>query len=463
MSTTALFEQPNARAPAARIVLAPDAAIFHGYQNFTLTADSVTIDATDANLLRRYEMLATVFQPSLFTRRTVLDLGSNSSFFGFWALQRGAASVTAVDLDETYIAMVRRACRQLNIFQLNPVCAKVDSWQEPADVVLAMALVHWLYSCTASFGSLDTLIGWLASLTRYTLIIEWIAPADPAIQSFGHLDHNPSLARAPYSYAAFDAALRKHFCHVASLGFHSPTRQLFLARKTTRDIDLSGPLPVLHDPATILSSRCLTRHGAIEYYSRIYDLGDAILKQTTADLAQREAHFLRQLSGPLFPRLLDSAATDRDSTVRIEKIHGQALAASASALADPAAFARFAHGCLDILEALHHAEIKHRDINPDNIMVRDGLPVLLDFGWAVSSDHPLFTPPALGISYRAPEGPSCDVFAMAGIMAFAAAGRYPSLQHLFQLMMHPEISARLRDVPMIRQLLVAALSAPHRL
>ncbi len=118
MSTTALFQQPNARAPQARLVLAPDGAIFRGYQNFTLTPDSVLIDATDLNLLRRYEILAPLFQPALLARRTVLDLGANASFFGFLALQRGAASVTAVDLDDTYVGLVQRACRALHISRL---------------------------------------------------------------------------------------------------------------------------------------------------------------------------------------------------------------------------------------------------------------------------------------------------------------------------------------------------------
>ena len=29
---------------------------------------------------------------------------------------------------------------------------------------------------------------------------------------------------------------------------------------------------------------------------------------------------------------------------------------------------------------LHQLELAHNDINPSNIMVRDGLPVLIDFG-----------------------------------------------------------------------------------
>ena len=36
-------------------------------------------------------------------------------------------------------------------------------------MVLALALVHWVYSCTADFGSLGAVVEWLSRLTRYAL------------------------------------------------------------------------------------------------------------------------------------------------------------------------------------------------------------------------------------------------------------------------------------------------------
>ncbi len=153
-------------------------------------------------------------------------------------------------------------------------------------------------------------------------------------------------------------------------------------------------------------------------------------------------------------------AADGCSTILLEKIAGQSLADAAPTLADPPAFARFAAGCLDLLDALRRAGITHRDINLDNILVREGRPILLDFGWAVSDVHPFFTPPHLGLPFRAPEGPVCDTFAMANIMAFVAAGRYPALQSVLRLMMHPDPAARLRDLPVLRELFAAALAAP---
>ena len=49
-------------------------------------------------------------------------------------------------------------------------------------------------------------------------------------------------------------------------------------------------------------------------------------------------------------------------------------------------------------------------IKPDNLLVRDGRPVLIDFGWAVAPDLPQVTPAGLGDEGRAPEG-FCDVHA----------------------------------------------------
>lgn len=60
----------------------------------------------------------------------------------------------------------------------------------------------------------------------------------------------------------------------------------------------------------------------------------------------------------------------------------------------------------DILEALEQSGVQHRDIRLDNLMVKDGIIKLIDFGWAKS---PLFAeekepPSCLGIPNKPSEG-----------------------------------------------------------
>lgn len=47
----------------------------------------------------------------------------------------------------------------------------------------------------------------------------------------------------------------------------------------------------------------------------------------------------------------------------------------------------FLHGLDEIEKALIDANIRHRDIRPPNILIKDNKPVLIDFGWAIPADE----------------------------------------------------------------------------
>jgi serine/threonine protein kinase len=310
--------------------------------------------------------------------------------------------------------------------RLKLVNGKTQDQKEPADIVLALALIHWVYSLTAGFGSLDKVIGWLASLSRHALIVEWIAPRDNAIAHHHHTDYNKEAQTEPYTYEAFRAALDKHFPSVTFLGHVTDTRSLFLARKTVSEVDLSGPLPILHDATTIISSRYLASAGPLEFWSRVYDLGHSILKQTSFDLASREAIFLGALKGPHFPRVLEASDSPNYSTVRIEKVQGQTIEEANGRINETQeTFKGFVNGCFDILDQLAAQKITHRDIRPENIIVRDLQPVLIDFGWAVSPEHPYHTP---GPFMHQPA--TCDLIGMPKVISAAAGQDHPQVQAL---------------------------------
>jgi formylglycine-generating enzyme required for sulfatase activity len=92
---------------------------------------------------------------------------------------------------------------------------------------------------------------------------------------------------------------------------------------------------------------------------------------------------------------------------------------------------------LDALEMLHAANFVHRDIAPDNIIVRaDGTPVLLDFGAArravgEMSQAPIgivkagYSPHEQYASDGSLQGPWSDLYALGGTLYRAVAGRAP--------------------------------------
>lgn len=213
------------------------------------------------------------------------------------------------------------------------------------------------------------------------------------------------------------------------------------------------PLPFIMPPETVISSRCLTEKDGTEYWSRVYDGGDAIYKQATSDLAQREALFLSQFSKAYFARVLDTSYRSGYSVIKLEKIHGLPLDdVKAETCSSSAILFTFIQHCLTLLDEFMSKGIVHRDIRRDNILVRDGKPVLIDFGWAISDTHPYFTPSHLGDTERPPDGSFCDIYSMGKVLEQVNGHRYPAFDLVIELMTETDASLRITDLAILRTL-----------
>lgn len=449
---------PNRHARPAWLERRSDALVFHGYQEFELSRHTLRVLAVDAALERKRELLVPFFSPRYLADRVVLDLGANGGFFSFWALQAGAARSIAVEMDPAYLAMLEEARSYFGIQELEVVGGRVVDCPDTGDVVLALALVHWLYSCSETFGSLEAIIEWLASLAGYVAVIEWVDPTDPAIAFFGHLDWNPDVVTGPYTLQAFEAGLARHFARYEVVGDVSATRRLYAAFRTPHEIDCSGPLPHAGAKARVVSRRRLAVCEGVEYWSSVSDGGDYIRKEATLDLASREAQFLQALQGPHFPRVLDVRMASGYSSVVLEKIDGVPLRQAFPAIrASRRSFLRFVRECLEILRELRAHGITHRDIRPDNILIRDGSPVLIDFGWAVWDGVPYVTPPGLGDVQRPPDGGFCDVYSMGKVLEEVNNGTFPRCEPVVALMTQADASVRVTDPEVLAVLFAVAL------
>ena len=257
----------------------------------------------------------------------------------------------------------------------------------------------------------------LASLAGDTLIVEWVDPARS-----GHRILRPSLVGRrdqirPLQSGSLRAGAGAPFRARPPIGDVSPTRRLLLASKRRHDIDLRCPLPLRHPAGTVVSSSLLTVHGGVEHWSRVYDLGDRVEKRATGTLAVREAAILGRFAGGLVPRVLDASESVDASVLTLEKIAGQPLADALPAIAaSRASFRGFLAALRQSARRAALTGIAHKDIRAENLMVRDGRPVLLDFGWATAPGSPIFTPDGFGSAHEQLGRPGAG---------FAAPGRLP--------------------------------------
>jgi hypothetical protein len=442
----ALSSQPNKFARPPGIEVEAGRVTIHGYQEFQLSERRIKPLPIDQPLQRKEELAGAFFNPEFLTGRTVLDIGANGGFFSLWACRNGASQVVSLDMDEVYLDLIRQAQTAFGWKTIRPVNTKVQDWDEPADLVLAFAMVHWLYSCTANYGSLDAVVRKLAGLSRSVLLMEWVAPDDSAILEFKHTEWNPQVDKAGYNLEAFEAALRRHFCKVEILGATSPTRTLYAAFHQPNEVTLHPALPLLAPADRVISSHWLTEYKDTKYYSRVYadPAQDRIIKQATADMALHEAKILQRLHGAYFPRVISAEQCDGYSVLVMERIAGADLAEARDGIsATPKHLAAFLRECLTILSQLHAAAIRHRDIRLGNIMIRDGHPVLIDFGWAETGDETYLNPGGLGGLERIKSGPSCDAYSMGKVFEQIIPRGSKLFAPLLQKMLAPDLARSL--------------------
>ncbi|MFB7953473.1 bifunctional serine/threonine-protein kinase/transporter substrate-binding domain-containing protein [Streptomyces sp. NPDC056045] len=153
----------------------------------------------------------------------------------------------------------------------------------------------------------------------------------------------------------------------------------------------------------------------------------------------REVAAARRVSGPFVTPVVDAAPHDDVPWMATDYVPGVSLTDAVrddGPLPGPAARLLTA-GLLHALAAVHAQGLVHRDLKPSNILLTAEGPRVIDFGIAYSAAETALTATgtALGTpGYMAPEqlvmsGPevtgAADVFALGGVIVFAATGGGP--------------------------------------
>jgi glycosyltransferase involved in cell wall biosynthesis/tRNA A-37 threonylcarbamoyl transferase component Bud32 len=336
------------------------------------------------------------------------------------------------------------------------------------------AYLHRFDTCIIPFKKIP-----LTEATNPVKLFEYLSAGKPVVATdLDELRYYQDYVRLASSeqewLEAIEAALTDH----AAAQVH---RRLSFARQNTWDVRIlalqdvilplsrvqvatSSPLPLILPEENLVSRRLLTRHNDAEYWCCLYEKDDIIYKQASFDLAEREARFLARFESDYFPKVLDVHVEENYSLVTFRKIPGQPLQDAISrgnwSIME---LYEFVQHCLNILMALQEKGITHRNICRENILVRDGKPVLLDFGWAVSDEDPYVSPPGLGGYERSPDGHFSDVYSMGRIFTYANRQHAPAFDQVISLMTAKQTTLRIADVTILRALFNTALHAAREI
>jgi predicted RNA methylase len=204
-------------------------SFFDGYQKYGYS--SRTLVPSVGTVLEKKSKLIHEWLRLYAKDATVLDLGCANMYFSLMAKTMGAKKVLGIDVDKDYVREVSKFIRINHISNMKIKEQNVLKVRKKADVVFALALLHWIYSCSAFSGSLEKSLRFLSKRTKKILFVEWVDPKDQAIQEFGHIYYNMEDTAGDYNAETFREVLRSEFKAVEFLGNSQEHRSMWVCRK----------------------------------------------------------------------------------------------------------------------------------------------------------------------------------------------------------------------------------------
>jgi 23S rRNA U2552 (ribose-2'-O)-methylase RlmE/FtsJ len=223
-----LCKTPNQHAQKPSFKKQGDKIIVQGYNAYEI----INRQLINQRQNNKFDMLKEPYLDNL-ENLVVSDLGCANGVYSIHSALKNAKEVNAVDIDKTHLDIIQKVKNELSLDNLNIVDQNIDSYTKKSDIVIALAIIHWIYSCTTvKFGSLDKIMEWFASITDMFLIIEWVDAAnDKNVNHFKHLKYNTDKIMQEYSKENFDKALAKYFNRVKFVGDVNKYRKLYVAYK----------------------------------------------------------------------------------------------------------------------------------------------------------------------------------------------------------------------------------------
>ena len=219
----------GSQSETARVSERGNSLHYSGYQSFVLS-ETGSLSNMSAGLSKKCKLSKNIFQKMRENGCvSISDIGCSNGGIGFFTNTLGFTDINLYDHDSECVNIIEKGINFLGSNSMSVSRADIKEITGRTDVVTMFAIIHWLYSCTSSFGSLHDIVKHAHSLTDKHLMIEWVSPSDPAIRYFKHLDFNKGVHKEQYSKENFIKALHQYFPFVTNIGSVTPTREIWLA------------------------------------------------------------------------------------------------------------------------------------------------------------------------------------------------------------------------------------------
>ncbi len=199
-----------------------------GYHNYTY--DKTLENPIVLNNYKQIKQLELIDNIKFDKNSALLDLGCGNGAIGlFMLLKYNFNKLILVDHDKEYIDNINSLILWSEKLKENVTTINTDFKENnvTGDYVLALSLIHWLYSVTSDYGCLFKVIEAIKKFVTKGLIVEWIDNEDSAIKYFSHISFNKEIHKTEYNKENFIKALNNNFKTVEFIGKSTETREIY--------------------------------------------------------------------------------------------------------------------------------------------------------------------------------------------------------------------------------------------
>lgn len=168
------LEKNKSQRQECSLILKKNILEINGYQKFKMTNKEIIYDINNCGLIgkERTKHILNIIDKNQSNCKSLLDLGCAQGFFSLYSYFKNY-EVFMVDHDNEYINQLNKIKKILDL-NINLYQKKFSEINIKADIVLFLALLHWIFDTTDYFNSFDKIIKKLYDMSNKIVIIEWI-------------------------------------------------------------------------------------------------------------------------------------------------------------------------------------------------------------------------------------------------------------------------------------------------